>query len=81
MDEPSLTAMMPGEVRRRLLSALRSDIRAREREDSLIGERFASMSPLNDDGTFSAAQKANARGFARKTLARELGLWPSDYSV
>lgn len=73
----SMTATMPRDVRRRLLSALHSDLQAMEREEALIDERFAKMLPLNDDGTFTTAQKANARGFARKTLARELGLWPA----
>jgi hypothetical protein len=51
------------------------DVGVGAREQSLIGERLAGMWPLEADGAFSTAQKANARGFARKMLARELGLW------
>jgi hypothetical protein len=66
---------MPTDVRRALLRALRADASVRAREEELIDERFAGMSPLASDGTFTTNQTANARGFARKTLARELGLW------
>jgi hypothetical protein len=76
VERLSLTATMPHDVRRDLLSALRSDSKIRAREKALIDRRLAARPRLGADGTFTQAQQANARGFARKDLARQMGLWP-----
>jgi hypothetical protein len=43
-----------------------------QREDELFQARLAATEPLGANGEFTTAQRAAARGFARKDLAREL---------
>jgi hypothetical protein len=72
------TDPLPPEVRATLLSLIESDVRVAEREEELLERRLHAHAPRGRDGAYTPAQGQNARGFARKDLALELGIWPTE---
>lgn len=67
-----LTEPMPPETRRALMRELEANPAVRRRESELIDEQLATMDPRPGDGFVTVAQRAAARGFARKVLVAEL---------
>lgn len=69
------TDPLPMDVRATLLALIDSDPRIADREAELTANRLHRRTPVGPGGDYTPAQRQNARGFARKDLALELGIW------
>jgi hypothetical protein len=73
---------LPPGVRDQVVARALRDSKVAAREQQLLEARLASAAytPRGPDGSHSIAQRASARGFVRRELAIELGMWqlPTD---